>query len=89
MSKASETTGAAEKKAVPETEELVEVTVSRLPGSAANPDKYVSINGKSWLIPRGVPTKVPKIVAEELIRAARAESHMYAAQDEMESASQQ
>lgn len=42
--------------------ELVEVSVPA-PGAGEDPNYFLSINGKAWLLPRGKTSKVPRYVA--------------------------
>ena len=65
VKKAAET--AAEETVV---QDGVEIYLKRTENRDSN--VFVSINGVSWLIPRGVKTVVPKIVAEELERSEKA-----------------
>ncbi len=46
-----------------------------IPRGASNedPNVFVSVNGMNYLLPRGQESLVPKGVAEELNRAARAQ----------------
>ena len=41
------------------TEKRVKFKLPRLPGSNANQDQYVSLNGKGYIIRRGVEVEVP------------------------------
>ena len=65
VKKAAET--AAEEAVV---QDGVEIYLKRTENRDSN--VFVSINGVSWLIPRGVKTVVPKIVADELERSEKA-----------------
>ena len=51
----------------------VEVFIAK---AAANedPNFFVSVNGSSYLLPRGKKSKVPSEVADEIDRAARAQN---------------
>ena len=54
-------------KSEAKTEELVEVYVPK--GSPKDdPNLFVGINGKNWLLPKGKTSKVPAYVAEEYNR---------------------
>jgi hypothetical protein len=46
-----------------------------IPRGYANddPNLFVSVNGKNYLLPKGKTSKVPKHVAEEIERSLRAE----------------
>ena len=50
-----------------------EVFIPKRPGDG-DPNLYVGINGKSYLIPKGRKVLVPEEVAQEVTRAAAAES---------------
>jgi hypothetical protein len=65
---AEKTTKAAEKQA----EDLVEVFIPVR--DKRDPNFYISINDKSWLMPRGATYKLPRYVAEEIKRSQRAEA---------------
>lgn len=56
----------AEKKA-----ELVDLFVPRAQGNE-DPNMIISINGKTWLLPKGKTSKVPPMVKAEFDRAMRA-----------------
>lgn len=53
-------------------EELVEVRLPILPDPNAPQQEFYSVNGKNWLIQRGVPVKVPKALAEVIDRSEAA-----------------
>lgn len=56
--------------------DLVEVTIPR--GQAnEDPNFFVSINGKNYLLPRGKKSYVPQEVAYEIERSFRAEQVYY------------
>ena len=42
-----------------------------------DPNEYVCINGKRWVLPKGEVSNVPKIVKDEYERAQRAKVRMY------------
>lgn len=65
--------------------ELVEVFIPR---NSANkdPNYFVAVNGKSYLLPRGKKSKVPPEIAAEINRAMAAEDAMYAAQEKLQQA---
>ena len=50
------------------------------------PDLFVSINGKAYLVPKGETSEVPPEVAEEIARADKAEKRMYDEAAEMQAA---
>ena len=50
----------------------VEVMIPRAPGKE-DPNFFVSVNGETFLLPRGKKSLVPKAVALEIQRAARAQ----------------
>ncbi len=59
------------------TEKRVKFKLPRLPGSNANQDQYVSLNGKGYIIRRGVEVEVPEGVYEILAHAQLAEDAAY------------
>ena len=60
-----------------------------IPKGQANedPNLFVSVNGKNYLLPRGKKSKVPPEIAEEIRRANEAEEMMDEHIDEMLKAS--
>ena len=42
----------------------VKLTVPRMQGVKHQPDEFISVNGKSYLIQRGKTVKVPRFVAD-------------------------
>jgi uncharacterized membrane-anchored protein len=42
--------------------------------SHEDPNHYVSVNGKNFILPRGQESEVPEYVAEEIYRSRRAEA---------------
>lgn len=64
------------------TEELVELYVPK--GSPKDdPNLFVGINGKNWLLPRGKKSMVPPEVKYEVERAQRAQDAFDETVDEM------
>mgnify|MGYP006928571411 CR=1 FL=1 len=61
---------------------LVEVLIPR-GGKNEDPNVFVAINGKTWLLPRGKTSLVPPEVAAELARAQMAQDRLdeYVAQN--------
>ena len=57
-------------------EERVTVLVPR-DGPNADPNLTVGVNGVMYVIPKGVPTKVPAHIAEEVNRAISAKNKFY------------
>ena len=78
------TEAAAEK--LPDPYELEEIFIPRA-GAKEDPNLFVSVNGKNFLIPKGKKSKVPPEIAEEIRRANEAEEMMDAHIDEMLEAS--
>lgn len=68
-----------------ESSELVEVFIPR---SDANkdPNFFVAVNGKTYILPRGKASKVPFAVAAEIRRAQAAEDAMYEAKAKLKEA---
>ena len=81
---AEKTEAAAEK--LPDPYELEEIFIPRA-GAKEDPNLFVSVNGKNFLIPKGKKSKVPPEIAEEIRRANEAEEMMDAHIDEMLKAS--
>ena len=46
-------------------------------GPNSDPNLTVGINGKMYVIPKGVPTKVPVMVADEVNRSIGAKNKFY------------
>ena len=51
----------------------VEVFIAKA-AATEDPNFFVSVNGSSYLLPRGKKSKVPSEVADEIDRAARAQN---------------
>ena len=64
-----------EAPAVPAAEEKVEIFI---PKGYANdePNLFVGVNGKSFLLPKGKTSLVPKYIADEIERSRKAEETM-------------
>lgn len=63
-------------------EELVDLFVNK--GLANDdPNEYISINGKRWVLPKGKTSKVPKYVKEQWDRSLRAQEALDAKSDEL------
>lgn len=56
-----------------EDEERVEVFVPR-GNKNDDPNQFISVNGKNYLLPKGKTSLVPKCVAEEFERSQRAQA---------------
>lgn len=52
--------------------ELVPYKPGRPERSDADPNFYVSVNGKAWLLPRGKTSMIPRYVYNEIMRAEEA-----------------
>ena len=52
--------------------EMVAYKPPRSERSDADPNLYVSVNGKSWLMPRGQVSMIPRYVYNEIMRAEEA-----------------
>lgn len=59
-------------EAAPKQPEMVEVYIHKGYGKE-DPNCYVSINGRNYIVPRGVKVMVPKAVADEIARSERAQ----------------
>ena len=56
--------------------ELVTITIVKVPGVPELSEDYdITINGKTWLIQRGVEVKVPRYVAEAVMLAEKQALH--------------
>jgi hypothetical protein len=53
------------------TDEYVDLFVHRDPGDT-DPNVFIGINDNSWLLPKGVISRVPLVVKEEYERSLRA-----------------
>jgi hypothetical protein len=62
-------------KPAPSPDPRVTVTLPRPRANEAR-ELFVAVNGREFLIPKGVPVRVPPCVAEELRRAEAAEARM-------------
>lgn len=63
--------------------ELVEYKPPRAERSDADPNYYVSVNGKAWLLPRGKTSKIPRYVYNEIMRSEDAAELMAVHEAEM------
>ena len=84
MATEKKTEAASEK--LPDPYELEEIFIPRA-GAKEDPNLFVSVNGKNFLIPKGKKSKVPPEIAEEIRRANEAEEMMDAHIDKMLKAS--
>ena len=76
-----------EKPEVPETGEArFEVFIPK-GGATDEPNRFVSVNGKNYLLPKGKKSLVPPEVAEEIRRANEDQETMDAHMDELLEAS--
>lgn len=82
MAEETKTTQAEETKTAKKKDTRVEVFVPR---GAANddPNYFVGVNGKSYLLPRGKTSKVPPEVAAEIERSNKAQETLDSRKDEM------
>lgn len=48
-----------------------------------DPNEYVCINGKRWVLPKGETSMVPEIVKKEYERSQRAKARMYRNRDKL------
>lgn len=70
------------KKAKDAAEERVDIYIPRAAGND-EPNLFVSINGKNYILPKGQTSSVPKHVAEEIERSRRAEAALFQKMDAM------
>ena len=47
------------------------------------PNLFISINGKNYLLPKGKTSKVPKVVKDEYDRAMKAQAAFYEKSEEL------
>lgn len=62
--------------------ELVDLYIPRASNST-DPNLYVSVNGKNYILPRGKTSKVPKEVADEYNRSVRAQNRYAETEDKL------
>lgn len=48
-----------------------------------DPNLFIAINGKNYLIPKGKTSVVPDFVADEYHRSVEAENHFYEVSDQL------
>lgn len=65
-------------------EERVPITIPYDKG-----DKFVSVNGKNFILPAGQTSMVPPYIAEELRRALESEAYAYQHSEELSERSKQ
>lgn len=70
------------KKAKDAAEERVDIYIPRAVGND-EPNLFVSINAKNYILPKGQTSSVPKHVAEEIERSRRAEAALFQKMDAM------
>lgn len=80
-------TKAADEK-MPDPYELEEIFIPRA-GAKEDPNLFVSVNGKNFLIPKGKKSKVPRYIADEIRRSERARDDFEAFVDEATAAAKQ
>lgn len=73
---------------MPDPYELEEIFIPRA-GAKEDPNLFVSVNGKNFLIPKGKKSKVPRYIADEIRRSERARDAFEAFVDEATAAAQQ
>ncbi|MBR2871012.1 MAG: hypothetical protein IKB98_06540 [Clostridia bacterium] len=62
--------------------ELVDLYIPRTSNST-DPNFFIGINGKNYILPRGKTSKVPKEVADEYNRAVRAQNRYAETEDKL------
>lgn len=75
----AEATKTATKATETEKEKLVKIRIPR--GRDNQDDVFVGVNGRTWLIKRGVEVEVPECVAEVIRNSEEAEEAFYAYAD--------
>lgn len=73
---------------MPDPYELEEIFIPRA-GAKEDPNLFVSVNGKNFLIPKGKKSKVPRYIADEIRRSERARDDFEAFVDEATTAARQ
>jgi hypothetical protein len=53
----------------------VKVKLPKLPGQNANQEEFFSVNGKNYIIKRGIEVEIPEEVAEVIRNAEKAEEY--------------
>lgn len=86
--KKTEAEAAAVAEKLPDPYELEEIFIPRA-GAKEDPNLFVSVNGKNFLIPKGKKSKVPRYIADEIRRSERARDAFEAFVDEATAAAQQ
>lgn len=69
--------------------ELVPYKPPRVERSDADPNFYVSFNGKAYILPRGQTSMIPRYVYDEIVRAEAAADVMAEHEAEMAKKSRQ
>lgn len=72
----------AETVAVEDPNEKVTIRVPRI-HPKEDPNLFVGINGKNYIIPRGKAVKVPRFVKEEIDRSEKAKDRFYETVEEL------
>ncbi len=71
------------------TSDLVKLTIPLIQGAKVQPDEFISVNGKSYLIQRGKTVTVPRYVADAYYSAVKnqekADAYYYAKANEFDS----
>ena len=65
-------------------EEIVTVRLPIIPGLEKQEAQFVGVNGRSWVIPRGVDFNIPRYAAEVLKNAEEERLRAYAYQAEQQ-----
>ena len=73
---------------IPDPYELEEIFIPRA-GAKEDPNLFVSVNGKNFLIPKGKKSKVPRYIADEIRRSEHARDAFEAFVDEATTAARQ
>ena len=68
--------------AVEDPNEKVTIRVARI-HPKEDPNLFVGINGKNYIIPRGKAVKVPRFVKEEIDRSEKAKDRFYETVEEL------
>lgn len=64
-------------------EKRVTVRLPKLPGQNANQEEFFSVNGKNYILKRGIELEIPEELAEVIINAEKAEEYAMNYVDEL------
>lgn len=56
--------------------ERVDIYIERPVSSNDDPNLFVSVNGKNFLLPKGRTSNVPRYIYDEIMRSRKAKAHL-------------